>query len=357
MHQLTLLKILLLISAANTLQAADFCVTNTQEFRNALFTAKDNGESDFIRLVTGEYTDRFVFYSSESYNLTISGGWQGSTNNPCESQVADPFATKLSVDKNDDIMRIRTSADSHISISNLSIVGSGSDNALGMGIYSTQDSNDAPETGAIIMEQMAFLNHNNSSVLYIKDNRQIIIRNNLFVNNNSNYIANLSNSGNQGVYINNNTIINNNVGISVSISIKNNASMLVANNLMWNNQVEHYDLRTFDTSQNGFTYVYNNNIQNPPPQSYDYDVGNLSIQPIFQNGNANYMPAQNSVEFNGGVTVSTMMPNPPTFISNWQPGILDFNDNPRIQYGTIDIGATEIIETDLIFKNSFESIP
>lgn len=356
MHQSILLKILLLNLAIHTLQAADFCVTSPQEFQNALYTAQNNLENDVVRITAGEYLGGFNFSSSESYNLTITGGWQGSNNNPCGTQITDPLATKLNENDNRDILRMTTSADSNVLISNLSI-SDFSNNNFGAGIQIRQDSNNnAPETGTVTIERLAFINNTtNSAVLDILDNRQIIIRNSFFINNTGSLIIDLFHEGNRNIYINNNTVIDNSAGNNaIDILMSGNADILVANNLMWNNQMENYDLRIYSLSGNGVSYFYNNNLQNPTPQTYDHEMGNLSIQPIFQNGNTNYMPALNSVEFNGGITADTIMPNPPPFPIDWQPGTLDFNGNTRIQYGTIDIGAIETIET-VIFKNGFDS--
>ncbi len=55
--------------------SATFQVTNATELLAALHSAATNVEDDTIRIVQGTYDGGFVYSSSNSYELTIEGGW------------------------------------------------------------------------------------------------------------------------------------------------------------------------------------------------------------------------------------------------------------------------------------------
>jgi hypothetical protein len=65
-------SILFLVSMA---EAATFCVTDSEDLQAKLTAAEANTEDDFIQIVEGTYNGNFSYNSSETYTLTIIGGY------------------------------------------------------------------------------------------------------------------------------------------------------------------------------------------------------------------------------------------------------------------------------------------
>ncbi len=74
--------------------AADFCVSSAAALANALNVADNNGASDVVRLVQGEYTGNFVYNANagETGDLRLEGGYLAS----CASREPDSANTILS---------------------------------------------------------------------------------------------------------------------------------------------------------------------------------------------------------------------------------------------------------------------
>ena len=74
-----------LICAPLVAPAANFTVTNTTEFQNALTTAQSNGESDTITVAAGLYgigqpgTLNYTAAATENFSLVIVGDTQAPT--------------------------------------------------------------------------------------------------------------------------------------------------------------------------------------------------------------------------------------------------------------------------------------
>ena len=69
-----------------------YCVANEADLIAALNEAKDNGSDDVIKIQQGTYIGgNFVYASTESFGLTIEGGYTAVV----PSRVVDPANTVL----------------------------------------------------------------------------------------------------------------------------------------------------------------------------------------------------------------------------------------------------------------------
>jgi hypothetical protein len=71
--------------------AANFCVGTADELKNALSVASTNGEEDLLKIQQGTYNGNFIYASTESYGLTIEGGYTAN----CTSRLLNPENTVL----------------------------------------------------------------------------------------------------------------------------------------------------------------------------------------------------------------------------------------------------------------------
>ena len=80
---------ILILFFANQSLAATYCVANEANLTAALNEAKDNGADDVIKIQQGTYSGNFDYASTESFGLTIEGGYTAL----CGSRVVDPANT------------------------------------------------------------------------------------------------------------------------------------------------------------------------------------------------------------------------------------------------------------------------
>jgi len=338
-------------------QAAEFCVTNSQELHNAFDTARNNGQHDIIRIATGSYTGGFFFSGTENFDLTITGGFTEFLGNPCGQRTANPFATVLDGDSLDRVMDIQGFADSDIKISYLTFInGVSGDSAGGLYFRTLQNF-----VGDVQVEYTAFINNEAdfAAAMTISRARKITVRNNVFVANNSingTGTVDLISNDTLGLYFNNNTLINNTKDTSANAShaglrifTTGASQVFVANNVLQGN--EGADIRI--TNGGGDAYLYNNNVGSIIG-GFDIQANNINSTPVFESGFFNYVPRIESGEVNRGRNSPFIIPFPTPFHLNWTTGMTDFNGNPRVQDGKVDIGAFEAAPEIPIFKNGFE---
>ncbi len=79
------------IFISNQSMATTYCVANEANLIAAFNEAKDNGSDDVIKIQQGTYYGNFVYASSESFGLTIEGGYTAL----CSGRVVDPTNTIL----------------------------------------------------------------------------------------------------------------------------------------------------------------------------------------------------------------------------------------------------------------------
>ena len=118
----------LLLAALTRAEAASFCVVDGAELRQALSTAAGNGESDRIRLRSGSFSVTtssvaFYYFTSESFDLEISGGWVSVGPQPCLAQTGRADATVLSGSGVRQVLSLggASGTSGNISVSNLTI--------------------------------------------------------------------------------------------------------------------------------------------------------------------------------------------------------------------------------------------
>jgi len=69
----------------------DACISTAAELQAALTTAASNGQDDTICVEQGTYYGSFIYASTESYGLSIGGGYTSE----CDNRVLDPYGTVL----------------------------------------------------------------------------------------------------------------------------------------------------------------------------------------------------------------------------------------------------------------------
>ena len=94
-----------LLFFANQSMADTYCVSNEANLIAALNDAKDNGADDVIKIQQGTYNGNFVYASTESFGVTIEGGYTAL----CASRVVDPNNTVLDGGQNGVVLALSVS--------------------------------------------------------------------------------------------------------------------------------------------------------------------------------------------------------------------------------------------------------
>lgn len=243
-----------------------FCVSTASELHNALTTAANNGQDDIIRLVQGTYNGNFIYTSTESYGLTIEGGYTAN----CASKVINPENTVLDAGGSGPVLVLSSpdvKADfvvGGVTLQNGNVIGN---NSGGLFIKTN--------AGNVTLTGNRFYNNSSSDKgggIFIDHPQNVTLDNNFLNGNNS--------GGRSGaIWINipssailtNNTIINAQKGSGVTIwqgrtvSLENN---IMSNNI--GNGLEIYDCATITLDNNTFD---NNDVT-----SYGSDGGGIYIR-------------------------------------------------------------------------------
>jgi hypothetical protein len=85
-----------LLFITNSSMAATFCVGTSAELQTALTVAGTNTQDDVIKIQQGTYNGNFVYASTESFGVTLEGGYTVG----CASRVVDPTNTVLDAQNN-----------------------------------------------------------------------------------------------------------------------------------------------------------------------------------------------------------------------------------------------------------------
>ena len=351
-----LIRMSLIFLISTNTQAAIFCATNSQDLDTALTIASDNGEDDFIRVASGDYEGGFVYDAMEDFNLTVAGGFTEVNGNPCGERTGHPYDTVLDGTETERVMLVRGVGNARLRFSHLTFTN-GFEPGLGAGFMVSA----FPDyLGEIFIENAAFINNeaNAGAALTLRRSGKITVRNNVFATNNTpigNGVIEIE-TETAAVYFINNTVTNNThdsdnpLAISgLKILPSDSAKVFVANNILWGN--ENTDLLMSSNNLED-TFLYNNNID-VQLASFNTSSENISGQPLFTGGFFAFEPILASPEINQGRNPPVFVPVPITFEFDWSPGLFDFNGNPRIQDGLIEIGAVEIPPEIPIFKNGF----
>jgi len=349
--------IFILISQLPTsVLAATFCVQDATELRTALSIAGSNNSFDTIRVSTGLYQTNgtaFSYYDENGLGLDISGGWSQVTSAPCSAQLGQGlYHTVLDGDATSAVMDILLTDSASIHISQLTFINGLSSDVAGLEISKYEPDNIF--TGTYTLEHNVFANNEgvSTSALEVTGFERLDIRNNLFVDNHSDFETVLRIGENLGaeMVLNNNTLVNN-LG-AIKVSLYGSSQLLLANNTM--RSLYAYDLVVFGGED---WYLYNNNIgrylssEEPLAQFKNYKLPNR-----FAPGTNNYTPAADSPLIDAGRTPCALFcPFPLPFTNDWQLGNYALEGQLREQGNAPDTGAFESAHTqDIIFMQVFD---
>jgi hypothetical protein len=359
--QLIVITILIFI-AIKPIKAAEFCVGNATELRNALSVAESNNESDDIRIELGLYETNgmaFSYHDSGNHDLTISGGWIDFFGNDCGIQTPNEhFETIIDGGGSSRGLSIRISGQADLVVSDLTFnngyhVNSGG----GLDIFTLG----ALDTGKIVIEKNAFLGNEAdiAAAFGVSGFGITHIRNNLILVNNANTVYSVSavQSDATGIYFNNNTVYGNTsdgqIAAGVYLYVDGSSQLLVANNILNNNDSESL---TVISNNGGDYYLFNNNLDvrggTPPTVS----ANNINKPNRFESGFLNYVPAPDSYLVDAGRPPCLLAcPFPTPFANAWSLGNEDILSQLREQGDRVDIGAFESSYfSDIIFWDAFD---
>ncbi len=351
------------------LHAEVFCVSSAVEFQAALNAARNNGESDEIRLQDGVYTppsaQGFSFGLQENASTTISGGWSNVGPSECVIQTQGPTVT--SIDGGDTRQLFKVSGALPETLGDLTIKNLSFRNGLGPpdssqgAVHLGLPAND----GRILIDRVLFSSNTGISgaALTALGMARLTVRNSVFqfndVTQNQGVINVALNRDDQRFYFVNNTVIDNVnsngestrcSGLWVSAVTDNTSpDTLIANNIFWGNDA-------FDACMpaRGDSYLLNNNIQDQY-LSATVEIGNLSTNPLLAPQIIDYTPQPGSPMVNAGLNEPVQLLPDPDITEDWSHGNTDFDGGAfgRVVEGRVDIGAVESTFIDRIHCDRF----
>ena len=341
---------LLAMSASLAAQAATFCATTTAELQTALTTAAGNNQDNTIDVHLGTYAvpaGGFVYSATSNHSLDLEGGWYGSSPGQCIVQEFTGDETVLDGQNTDPVMNIQTEGTTgNITVRYFTFEkGFGTTSSL----YVAADIS----TGSIRVENSLFRgnqsNTNNNAyevdvasyagVVYFLDNA--IVDNVGAPGGVALRLYSGDTIDSYGVYMNNNTIAGN-TAIDGSplegVFPGGGGTFTVSNNIVWDGSADDFINDTTFSAPN--LILTNNDVDGfglPPPQS----SGDIKKDPKFIDpANGNYRLMGDSPARDAGEN------SPPGTTRN-----VDLDGNPRVVFGTVDMGAYEI--QDEIFVDGF----
>jgi hypothetical protein len=95
---------ILLLLNVHPSMAATYCVANDIDLNLALYEAQNNGSNDLIKIQQGTYVGGFDYSSSETFNLTIEGGY----NAGCTSRTVDASNTVFDAKNGSRVLNLST---------------------------------------------------------------------------------------------------------------------------------------------------------------------------------------------------------------------------------------------------------
>ncbi len=365
---LTLAALILITSNA---QAALFCVGTSAELASALNTARNNGQSDLIKLQVGDYPvpgQAFSVFMLENHALTLSGGWDGPNHAPCAEQSGLPHDTVLDGEGLNRVLNVvfnqglAFSTDlEFINFTVLDGLSNGID-AAGLNVNCLN-----PCTARFLLDRMKFVANlgNDGAALRFNGGDKITMRNSVLAFNRTRTAGGVVDvtlpAASRGLYFVNNTVTDNwddvvvpgsssTAGLSVSLNetVSEFSQSFITNNLFWNN--DHADLFT---NALGVHYIHNNNYQQRIGLA-DHVSGNLSESPNLSPFLLNFAPLFPSPLIDAGRSMPAIIPFPPPFALHWDHGDFDYVGNPRVRHLSVDIGAVEAGDEPPIFADTFE---
>lgn len=347
--------------------AATFCATNALELSTALNDAAGNGEDDVIRVATGTYDGGGIHdfdYAPAAFeggdvgtSLVVEGGYTPFFDNPCgQILVEDPLLTildggdvrralELHVREGSDItIRLLTFANGTPSADPFFYGGGLSYRALGGG------------DGSLTIERNAFLAnhaHSGGGLAVYQATAALRVINNLFISNSADacgaaHVRKVDGPAPfDAAFITNNTVIGNTrtttgVGGGGGIcAYVEDSDMFLYNNNLWGN-----DLNDLYLDGPGNLSVRNNNFEVRDGVEPSLEVGNISVEPVYEGGLLDFTPARTSPLVDAGLTGGDPDGGP------WYLTEFDLRAKARLVGPDVDIGA---YENERIFTNGFET--
>jgi nitrous oxidase accessory protein NosD len=132
--------------------AKDFCASTAVELQAFLTEAIDNGQDDTIRIVQGTYNGNFIYASTESYGVTLEGGYSPG----CASRTVDPNNTVLDAGGSGTVLALSApSAVADFVVDGLTIKNGHNATSNGGGIYINTNAGDVSVSNNNIIDNYA----------------------------------------------------------------------------------------------------------------------------------------------------------------------------------------------------------
>lgn len=336
----------LLVSLPTTTVAATFCVTDSSELAAALLKAGGNHEDDLIKVAPGTYTpasnNGFFMTLTDSHAVILGGGFEAAADgSPCGLQVHGAQTTILDGAKAKLLLSIAVSGSGSapVTLFNFALRGGLSTSAASVvSVFGNQGwAGDVNVAGISVRG-----NNAKNNVVTLRTSGAITVINSEFVENlalNSvvGIVSNSVQSALPGIVFNNNTLTMNDAPTAANFNGGTSRDVRVANAIIQgNNQIDlsvsganiffdHSDIGTRNIVAGATNEA---NAHNGAPEFAALGDYSLSATSALRDAGDN-MPV-------GGI------------------GEFDVNGDIRVSYGTVDIGAHEYFDVDLIFRDSFE---
>lgn len=334
MKHVMVILLAVLVASGEPVDAAQFCVANGAALQAALNTATDNGEDDDIRLRSGVYTrvspgNAFTYSSGESFDLSVSGGWNSVCNN-----FSSDVSSILDGEDARRVMELVTAGNGSLSVSRLQFrsgLANGSGGGLNIGGFAANDVD-------ILIRNCVFVSNVASTFgggLSASSSGTLRLNNTLFLANEAGVTYGAAAlTANDGIaYVINNTVIGNSGGDG-GLRYAGSSPLELANNVLWGNSGA--DLTVQVAAHNR----YHNNIGTLNTPAPGVVTGEVVTAPEFESGLLNFDPRPGGALFNGGD------PAPPGGLA-----LIDLKGRPRVASGVVDIGA---YETEALFYDDFD---
>ena len=341
-----------LLGANLAAHAASFCATTSAELQADLNAAASNNQDNTIDVHLGTYAvpaGGFMYDTiTNNHSLDLEGGWYGSSPGQCLAQQFSGTDTVLDGQNTDPVMTIETAGTS----GDITVRYFTFQNGLGTtpSLYVAVDTS----TGSIRVENSLFhKNHQtqgpfaHDGVVAIYDSHgPIYVLDNAIVDNvglsdtEALFLFSGDTTDALAVYMNNNTIAGNTITDTsplIGLYPDGQGTFTVSNNIVWDGGTADI----FNVSGNAPNMIFANNdvdsFYTTPTQSSD----DIHHDPKFIDAaHGNYRLMGNSPARDAGAN------SPPGTTRNY-----DLDGNPRVVFGTVDMGAYEI--QDEIFAGNF----
>ena len=328
--------------------AATFCVSSGPDLRAALAVAASNNENDIISIVNGTYavTAPLAYHATELRALYLIGGYAPG----CTGLAASGAKSTIDGGGSSALLDVVSAGD----VTLMRLAWHSGRSHVGDNAFVIQRQSGASGRVRLWQNELrdlaGYADANTVRIpVYVAAGGQLDIANSVFRGIDSGYagreaidlLAGSSADGHGGLFVNNtvtaNIVEHDSLGNSgVVLFDQGGDPWLAANNILYGNLADH------DIVFEGTTALFHNDIGSYLGTPADGIGTNPSVDPGFVDaGVGDYRLGAGSVLIDGGYTGA-------------YPGAKDFDDQPRVAHGTVDMGAWEFQFGDLIFADGFE---